>query len=45
MKGISPVNVTVFQEENVWVIAVVVLFQKTVVEAGVYHEKNVAEVD
>lgn len=44
VQGIGPVDVAILHECDVGVIAVVLLLEETVVEAGVDHQQDVVEV-
>lgn len=45
VEGIGPVDVAILHECDVGVVAVVLLLEEAVVEAGVDHEQDVVEVE
>lgn len=45
MKSVGPIDIAIFHEGNIWIIAVVFFFEEAIVEAGVDHKKDVVEVE
>ena len=44
VKSISPADISMFHKENVRILTIIFLLEKTIVETGVDHEKNIAKI-